>query len=310
MTADSPHISSDHQGAKKDSYWENLTAGGTAAYKERQIDLLLSQFGPKTIQSILDIGCGTCDLIFRYQDALRVPSVTCLDYDPKVIDQLRNKYPDRKVDWVVGDVFALSKSNQKFDLIFLLDMIHEVYSFYGRIDPRIDCQVDHARGLEAVGRLLDNVAAACSVGGAIVITDNILCEQNHSVLVRMKSPKTVETVRYFFENYPTKKIDHCFEGADLLRLNSRDFCILLTQYNKIRDGLWDRWNVEKMEIHQYFCQSEYIREFERRGFTLHLVPETPPETATEWAGDFEVLEGLSDLPPKRVTLLALHRPGT
>jgi SAM-dependent methyltransferase len=309
MTTDNLHISSDHQSAKKDTYWENLTGGGTAAYKEQQIDRLLTQFGPHEVKSILDVGCGTCELIFRYQDQWKVPSVTCLDYDAKVIDQLKAKYPDRSVNWVVGDVFTLADSPQKYDLIFLLDMIHEVYSFYGRVDPKMDCPVDHARGLEAVGRLLDNVAVACAPGGGVVISDNLLCEPNQEVVIRLKSPQVIEAVTHFLAHYPTKKIAHQFEAADRLRLNSRDLCILLTQYNKIKNGLWDRWNVEKMEIHQYFSRSEYQREFERRGFTLHLIQETPADAAAEWESDFEVVEGLERLPDKRVTLLALRQQG-
>ena len=143
-------VASEHKGVKKNSYWDNLVGGGTAAYKEKKIDDLLKQHRPKSVEKIIDIGCGTCELIFHYRKKFRAKSLVCMDYDKSVIEFLKAKYPTEKVDWLVADVFALGKSEQKYDLLFLLDMIHEVYSFYGRSDRNVNQPVDHERGIESM----------------------------------------------------------------------------------------------------------------------------------------------------------------
>lgn len=297
-------VAAEHQGAKKNSYWDNLVGGDTAAYKAKKIDELLVAHGPKKIDTIIDIGCGTCELIFHYQKKHSAKLLTCMDYDKKVIDALQAKYPTENVNWSVADVFQLGKSEQKYDLCFLLDMIHEVYSFYGRPNRNVEQPVDHKMGHEAVDRLLDNVAAVTNPGGVIVITDNILCEEKIPVTVRLKSAKVVEAVQFFLANYPTRKIAAEFVAPDKITIDSRDFCILLTQYNKIKKNDWDRWSVEKMEIHQYFTLSEYKAAFSKRGFETFAIVETPPDALEEWNADFEMVSGLAKLPEKRATVLA------
>jgi SAM-dependent methyltransferase len=297
-------IAAEHKDVKTGAYWDNLVGGGTAAYKERRIDELLRRHRPERVESMIDIGCGTCELLFRYKAELGAQSLVCMDYDPGVIAFLKGKYPGEAVDWVVADVFELGRSDKRFDLVFLLDMVHEVYSFYGRADRDVEQPVDHALGLGAVGRLLDNVAEATRPGGAVIITDNVLSEEDKDVTVRLKSPKVIQTVKYFLEHYPTRRITADFARPDEMVINARDFCILLTQYNKIKAENWDRWNVEKMEIHQYFSLSEYEAEFGKRGFQVHAFVETPADALEEWSADFEMVEGLPALPPKRITLLA------
>jgi SAM-dependent methyltransferase len=297
-------ISAQHKEVKKHTYWDNLVGGGTAAYKEKKIDELLQKHRPASIEHMIDIGCGTCELIFHYQKEFRVKSVTCMDYDKSVIDKLKSKYSSMSVQWRVADVFELGKEQKKYDLVFLLDMIHEVYSFYGRPNGQLSQPIDHALGLTAVCNLLDNITQATLPGGCIIITDNVLSEENKDVRIRLNNQGVIDAIHYFLREYPTRKITANFVKQDELIIKSQDLCVLLTQYNKIKNQNWDRWNVEKMETHQYFSLSEYQNEFSRRGFTVHALVETPPEADLEWREDFSVIEGLSQLPHKRITLLA------
>ncbi len=299
-------ISNMHKDAKLHTYWDDLVGGNTAEYKENCIDELLKSHSPLNVQKIIDIGCGTCDLIFRLQDFFGAKSLTLMDYDQKVIDELKEKYPHKDVNWVTEDVFELSKWNEKFDMIFLLDMIHEIYSFYGRPDRNIDLSVDHDLGSKYVVDLLKNAAKICAKGGGIVITDNLLTNENTEATVRIKNQKVIDTVKYFLENYITKNIQVEWVGNDTIKINSRDFCTLLTQYNKIKSENWDRWGVEKMETHQYLSLDEYKKVFNDLGFTLHAITGTPDDAQKEWNEDFEVVSGLSGIPAKRITLLAIN----
>lgn len=302
-------ISTVHQDSKTENYWNNLTQGGTGAYKERKIDELIRQFGPTTVKSMIDIGCGTCELLFKYQSQFKADSIVCMDYDSKVIDFLKARYPDQKVEWLVQDIFTLASTKRRFDMIFLLDMIHEVYSFYGRPNRDISNEVSHEMGVNAVDAALDNICAVTMPGGGIVISDNVLSEESKPVQVKIKNSNALESVNFFLANYPTKKIRADFLEEDVIEINSRDLCILLTQYNKIKAKNWDRWNVEKMEIHQYLSDSEFRQKFDQRGFDLHSLVETPADAAEEWNADFEMVNGLTSLPPKRITLIAIKREG-
>ena len=198
-------IASVHQDAKKETYWGNLVGGNTAAYKEAKIDELLRAHGPKNVRAMIDIGCGTCELLFRYQQEYRAPELVCMDYDAKVVEKLRQKYANANAEWVVEDIFALGKWTRKFDLIFLLDMVHEVYSFYGRPGRDIKLPVDHALGRKAVSDVLDNVAAIAAPGAGVVISDNVLCEVDGPVRLRARTAEALESVRYFVEHYTTRK---------------------------------------------------------------------------------------------------------
>lgn len=300
-----PDISSDHMTAKKDSYWQNLTGGNTGSYKEKILDELISIYGDKKPKHLLDIGCGTCELVFKYEKKFDAASVTCMDYDPKVISLLKEKYPNESVNWVVQDVFTLKDwPGQKFDLILLLDMIHEVYSFHGRPGRDVTEAIDHQKGLKIVKDMISNVCAVTSQTGSILITDNVVCEENQNIEVKIKKPEALQAVRYFFDHYLTKRFSHHWLSQDILEMNSRDFCTLLTQYNKVKSGNWDRWNVEKLETHQYFTLNEFEKAFSEYGFDVHAVIGTPDDAEKEWNEDFQVLKGLSRLPEKRITLLA------
>lgn len=300
----SEDISLTHQTSKKDSYWENLVSGSTAVYKEKAIEHLLKDVDPQSCEKILDIGCGTCELAFKYQNRFHSNSVTCMDYDPKVIEHLKKKYASVEANWVVADVFALQKWSERFNLVFLLDMIHEVYSFYGRPNRDLTAAIDRELGLKYVRDLLANVAFVTEMGGYVVITDNILCEEDIPLKVRMKNNEIKETIPYFLENYSTKNLSCHLINSDEFMINSRDFCILLSQYNKVKNKDWNRWKVERMEQHQYFTASEYEQEFNRLGFSLKTILATPSDALKEWSSDFEIVSGLENFPPKRVTLLA------
>ena len=192
-------ISGVHQSAKKDSYWENLTDGNTSQYKESSMNQLLNEFAKFPVKQILDIGCGTCELAFQYKDRFKADTVTCLDYDQKVIERLKTQYGAHSANWLCADVFQIKKSNlEKFDLILLLDVVHEIYSFYGRKNKSLTESVEHEMGQRFVRELLDNVTSLVQKNGMIIITDNILCEYDDIVTVKLKNEAAKESVLYFF----------------------------------------------------------------------------------------------------------------
>jgi SAM-dependent methyltransferase len=299
-------ISKEHKKTKGGAYWDDLVKGITGEYKERKIDELILKYLKVDCNRILDVGVGTSSLGLKYKDILGATAV-CIDYDEKVISQMKDKYSHLPIEWYVQDIFKIKGWEQRFELVFFLDMLHEVYSFYGRPNMDINQEVDHERGQKYVFDALNNITQIVNPGGGVIITDNVLCEEDKTIEVRAKSKKVIETIKYFAENYKTKQINIVFVADDIFEINSRDFCILLTQYNKIKNQDWERWNTEKFEIHQYYTEKEYIEEFSKIGFNVHTIVGTPNDTREEYELDFEVINGLDSIPEKRITLLAIKK---
>lgn len=302
-------LTQDHKSRKQSAYWANLVEGDTGGYKAEVMERLIAAFMPSQAEAILDIGCGSSEIALHYQKVLSAPRLVCMDYDPAVLAQSAAKYPGADIEWRTADIFEIDRWEDRFDLVFMLDMLHEVYSFYGRPNRNVAEPIDHVLGLAAAQDALRKVAQVVRPGGGVVITDNVICEEDVEVEVKLRRPDVIDAVRYFLAEYPSRRMAHVWTAPDVLRLSSADFCILLTQYNKIKQGDTARWNVEKLEIHQYMTLSQFKTCFADLGFSLHAEIGTPAAARDEWRADFAMLKGLADLPEKRITLLATRDGG-
>lgn len=300
-------IAQDHKSRKVSDYWKNLVEGETGMYKAEVLGGLIERYFPATCDSILDIGCGTSAIALALCDRLQARRLVFMDYDEAVIAEMRDRLADQTVEWKVADIFKVGDWSDRFGLVMLLDMVHEVYSFYGRPGRDVTLPIDHARGVEAVRTAIAQVARLVEVGGGIVITDNVLSPETGPVSVRLRNRAAADAVRRFFAEYPSRRMQPTWSDAMTFVLAAHDFCILLTQYNKIKAGDEKRWNVEKLEIHQYMTERELTETFESLGFALHAVIGTPAAAMAEWDADFEVLDGMHGIPEKRVTLLAIKQ---
>ncbi|NQU65143.1 MAG: class I SAM-dependent methyltransferase [SAR324 cluster bacterium] len=298
-------ISVSHQHSKKETYWDDLVAGNTSQYKEILVEKLISAHLPGKLASLIDIGCGTCETVFKYHKLLNAQSVTCIDYNSEIVASMKEKHADMEVNWLVEDIIDLSLS-QDYDLVFLLDMIHEIYSFYGRPNRDQNLPIDHAHGQDFVRKALTNVAGLVRSGGGIILTDNMLSPENNIVSLRCRTEKVKHALEELQKTYPSRKFTFELNENGLFSLSSHDLCILLTQYNKLKSGDHDRFAVERLEIHQYMTLQEYDDLFSSLGFQIYTETGTPKSTLTEWNEDFEIISGLTEFPDKRITLLAVR----
>lgn len=301
-------IQQDHRSRKRSSYWQNLVEGATALYKVETLDTLIDHYAPQPKTAILDIGCGTSVLANTLRSRSPGCRLMCMDYDPVVVARMRAASDDPTIEWRVADILDLAGTTDRFDLVLLIDMLHEVYSFYGRSEGAGIGIIDHHRGLAVVEMALAEIARIVSPGGAIAITDNVLSDAAGPYLVRLRQPdRLAPVIAQFIAEYPSRRIAPVWVAGDTFEIGSSDFCILLTRSNKLKSGQIDRWNVEKLEVHQYFDRAGYQRLFDSLGFDMHATVGTPSEALAEWAEDFDVLAGGSGLPDKRISLLAVKR---
>jgi SAM-dependent methyltransferase len=303
-------ISQEHKIRKGQSYWTNLVQGETGHYKAEAIDRLVSEVALPRHGEILDIGCGTSAIATALREQLEAERLVFMDYDAAVIEAMRRDNQDPAIEAIVGDIFTVGTWGRRFALVLLLDMLHEVYSFYGRPVREVTSQIDHRLGQKVVRDALAQVAKLVVPGGGVIISDNLLCPEDVAVTVRVRHAGAEQAVRRFLAEYPSRRMAATWLGADVFRLGAHDLCILLTQYNKIKSGQEDRWNVEKYEIHQYMTLAQFDSTFTELGFALTSVVGTPDGARAEWEADFQVLDGLSTLPDKRITLLAVKAPAT
>lgn len=295
----------EHKTRKRDAYWADLVGGGTASYKLAHLETLLDRHPVPRGGVVLDVGCGTSNASDLVRALAGARAAVRCDYDAAIVAREATASSDPSVEYRVADIFDLEAWTDEFSLVLFLDMLHEVYSFVGRGND-LQAEIDHVTGLDAVKRAIASVARLVVRGGGIVITDDVLCEPDVCVHVEVSEPARPSVVRFLAE-YPSRHIAVQWHEGSVLEIGSRDLCVLLTQYNKIKRGDDARWNVEQLEIHQYMTEAEYRSMFAELGFELHALVGTPEEARIEWTEDFRVVRGLDDLPPKRITSLAIRR---
>jgi hypothetical protein len=163
--------------------------------------------------------------------------------------------------------------------------------------------VDPVEGSRVVADALTAAIAATSEGGAIIITDSLLPELDRPVRFRARSREVLAAVERTVAEYPSRPIHASIDG-DVIATTERDLSVVLTQYNKLKNNDVARWDVERLEVHQYWSASQFKSYFQTAGLDAVVMTATPSATHAEWSEDFEILEGLDDFPTRRVTVLA------
>jgi SAM-dependent methyltransferase len=303
VTDHATFVPEEHMRRKRDAYWTDLVGGVTGRYKTQQVQRLLEGHTLPAGSSVIDVGAGTSDLSKMVVEYGGLEKIVCLDYDDAIVQDGRKAETDARVEWRTGDARDLDAYGTNVGAVGFFDILHEVYSFVGRSAET--GAVDHATGRAAVQEILQAAATALAPGGVILITDDVLPEDEGPVRVRTRTPEIAELLRRVEREYPSRPLEITWEDdARTFTIPARTFITLLTHYNKPKNGDEARWAVEQMEVHEYMKVSEYESFFGALGLTVSTDVGTPPEAHAEWAGDFEILEGLEDFPSKRVAVLA------
>jgi len=289
---------------KNDDYWTDLVEGVTGNYKTEQLMRLLKGVTLPAGSAVVDIGCGTSILSKVVAKETGLDSIICADYDPQIVAEGRSAETDPRVQWRVADAQELPGWNDRIGAVTFFDVLHEVYSFVGREET--GSEIDHERGLKAVKTVLEAGAKALEPGGVIIITDDILPEEKGSVKVRCLSTSIKDVVKKLVAEYPSRvlAVEWDSQANDTFYIPARHFMTLLTQYNKLKRSDLSRWNVERMEVHEYLSPLEYEEFFSQYGLETKVDAGTPKEALDEWSTDFEIVDGLDGFPPKRGTVVA------
>lgn len=112
---------SDFFTARIDGYDEHMLRD-VEGCKEGYIKM--AELVPERTEKLLDLGCGTgleLDEIFKLFPSI---SVTGIDLTQAMLDRLKAKHPDKKLDLICGDYFAVDFGENKFDCAVSFQTMH------------------------------------------------------------------------------------------------------------------------------------------------------------------------------------------
>jgi SAM-dependent methyltransferase len=293
----------EHMRRKRDAYWADLVGGVTGRYKTQQVADLLAGHRLPEDSAVVDVGAGTSGLAKIIAELGGAPRIICVDYDEAIVRNGRAAETDPAVEWRTADARELASWSDRVGAVTFFDILHELYSFVGRATG--DSSVDHERGRAAVEEALTAAAALLAPGGVLIVTDDVLPEEETIVEVRCRSAAIAELVQRIEREYRSRPLEIRWLDERTFEIPSRTFITLLTHYNKPKAGDEARWAVEQMEVHEYMKVSEYDAFLRAAGLTPRIHTGTPGEALAEWNEDFEVLAGLDDFPLKRVAVVAV-----
>lgn len=305
MTDEATFVPEEHMRRKRDAYWADLVGGTTGAYKTGQIQDLLRDWTLPSDSVIVDVGAGTSYLSKMLAEIGGQPDakIVCVDYDEGIIEEMRKQETDPQVEWRVADARELGSWTEKVGVVSYFDVLHEVYSFVGRVEG--GKEVRHDVGIAAVEEVLAASAQVLTPGGVVVITDDVIPESDGDITLKCRNDLVRRTLKERVEvEYGSRPLQITWQDEDTFTMPVRTFATLLTQYNKPKKGDETRWAVEQMEVHQYMKVSDYERVLGGHGLTVTTHTGTADVVTDEWNEDFELVDGLDAFPDKRVAVVA------
>ena len=218
---------------------------------------------------LLELGCGDGQIIGplldAHTDSCDLYGSVGVDYSPQVLQRCRQRIPG--LTCVAGDFSDpdLLSSLGHFDLILMVNALHEVYS---------DCfsaelgEIDDPGGKEQVKQTLAAASGHLHPGGWLVLFDGLEPEdalgQTRRIRFRDRQSRTgfetfVREYQPFHIHYQPVDGDMCVE------LSLRDLTRYLTKSNFLGNALWE---TEKLQSYQYFTQEEFRSVIKQIGLQL------------------------------------------
>jgi len=292
----------EHMRRKRDAYWSDLVGGVTGRYKTEQVIRQLAGRRLPADSAVVDVGAGTSDLAKMVAEIGGASRIICVDYDETIVRNGASAESDPRVEWRAADARELGGWSDRVGAVTFFDILHELYSFVGRAGG--EAAVDHQLGRAAVEEALSAAASLLAPGGVLIITDDVLPEEETAVRVACRRPDIVAVVRRIEREYRSRTLEIRWLDEQVFEIPARTFITLLTHYNKPKAGNEARWAVEQMEVHEYMAVSEYDAFLRRINLTPSIAVGTPAEALAEWQEDFQLLAGLEAFPFKRVSVVA------
>ncbi|MBU4304056.1 MAG: NAD(P)H-hydrate dehydratase [Candidatus Omnitrophica bacterium] len=261
---------------------------------KKEVRRRLDQGGKVNVASI---GCAQAfDLLVLKKEFPDEPNITYMgmDTNPDIIDEAKQVAGD--VHFTVQDIVEgdLSDFYGRFDVIMAVNILHEVYSFYGR-HRRGDSKekIDHELGIFYVKKALENIKKLLTPGGNLILYDGAEVsahEREEEITIRFKNKSTRRKFYRFAREFLPKQIRYkkAFGGLwnNKVTLTRQDFLRFVCEYLYVDE---DRWDIEREESWQYFSIEEYVQVLYELGFTVSVDNFTPARQVERWEKDTEII---------------------
>ena len=174
-----------------------------SGYEQHQLTCIDSarEFYPFTARSLpqvhgtrlLDLGCGTGLELGYYFELVPSAEITGIDLAPRMLDELRNKFPDKSMTLILGSYFDVPFDEDFYDAAVSVESLH------------------HFTKKEKT-HLYEKLRKALKLGGFFILTDYFAMSEeeerfHRAELLRLKKEQDIHNDEFYHYDTPLT-VDH------------------------------------------------------------------------------------------------------
>lgn len=253
---------------------------------------------------LLELGCGEGQVIGTLLDA---HSQVCstkdslgVDYNPLFLAQCHRDYPNlRCIRGNFSDP-ALLAGLGKFDLVLLVNTLHEVFS--DAFSPVLD-EIDIPLARRRVDQTLSMTADFLLPGSWLVLFDGLEPggDIDRVIQIHFRDALIRHDFEMFVRQFRPLHITFKQLGDPLsVELSTRDFTRFITKSIFLRKGLWES---ERLQSYQYFTEEDYRQSLARLGLDISIL-QTLTVNEEKWRALVDIITPGVSFPEEHILILA------
>jgi SAM-dependent methyltransferase len=253
---------------------------------------------------ILELGCGEGQVVGTLIDAhsqlCASQIVVGVDYNAQSLAHCRRDFPGWR--FVNGDFTdqALLAGLGKYDLVLLVNTLHEVYS--AEYSTELG-EVNVTLAKQRVEEALTGAVSCLAPEGWLVLFDGLEPAGNAQDLlqVRFMDNQAWGDFQVFASQYYPFRISYRKKITPLnIEITRRDFTRYITKSIFLGKSLWQ---TERRESYQYFTLNEFQAAFARLGMEI-VELRTLTVNADKWRNLVEIVSPIEDFPEEHILIQA------
>lgn len=252
---------------------------------------------------VLELGCGEGQIIGTLvdghaQECARKEAVGIDTLRPS-IERCRRDFPG--MQFIEGDFTdeTLLKMLGQFDLVLLVNALHEVFSFtYSEEQGQVDVPLAKQR----VGQAFSLAVERVKPGGFLVLFDGLEPPGNGSemIMIRFLTVQAREQFDIFVREYHPFKITAKYSRDPfVVELSRRDFTRYIDKSIFLGKHLWPH---ERFESYQYWTENEFREAFTHAGLEISEL-RTLTENYEKWNAVVEIETEGEDFPTEHILIV-------
>jgi SAM-dependent methyltransferase len=264
-----------------------------------QIANQLKQKAAKTSAPLLIADYGSCEGDMLLEIKKQCPDLNLelygFDYNKFLIDKGSQKHPD--ISFVQANILTsdLNEYQEKFDLVFTINTLHEIASFSNTDNPI-------KSGEENVHTSIINILSTVKPDGLIVIYDGVEhdLDPEKEITVELANAESEQNLLKFKDEYTFFKPAITSLGSLKYTMNIRTFTVFITKYRFLESLVWE---FEREERYQYYTKQRWIDTLSGLGLSLMTILLLRPRLS-DWQNTLTILTPEVDFPFEHVFLMA------